>query len=81
MDAASGSPGRRGQHAGKDRADKARNHSRVAWALPHSEEPSECIAYGHDARCQSANGSRPFANAKNASLFCRRALFDRASTV
>jgi hypothetical protein len=29
--------GRRGRHAGKDRAGKARNQSRVAYALPHSE--------------------------------------------
>lgn len=28
-----------------------------------------------------ANGSRPFANAKNASLFCCKAFFDSASTV
>jgi hypothetical protein len=29
--------GRRGRHAGKDRAGKAPNHSRVASALPHSK--------------------------------------------
>ena len=29
--------GRRGRHAGKDRAGKAPNHSRVAQALLHSE--------------------------------------------
>lgn len=38
----------------------------------------QCI---QDACRHVANGSRPLANAKNASLFCRRALFDRASTV
>jgi hypothetical protein len=38
--------GRRGRHAGTERAAKARNHSRVAEALPHSEG----VAYNRPGR-------------------------------
>jgi hypothetical protein len=43
--------GRRGRHVGKECAAKARNHSRVASALPHSEDIAYKPLCGEIAMC------------------------------